>query len=70
MARDLQLQANERQRKMQAERDRDLFYGMKAKQEVADKSEKEKRQTQSLLCKHSANQKELVRQMTTEQKRK
>ena len=61
MAHDLRIQAADRQRRLQQERDQEVEFSQKVKHEVVEMREKEHRRTRSLANTNSDNQKELLK---------
>lgn len=70
MARDLQIQAFERQRRLQIERDQDYEFSKKLKKEDTDYERNEHRRTKSMVDKNMKNQTELLKQLKIESVRK
>ena len=70
MARDLHAQAIERQRRLQQERDQDVEFSKKIKQDCVDIDRGDHRRTQSQVYMNYKNQRELVKQLAVEASKK
>ena len=63
MARDLMTQAQQRQERMQIEREQDVEYGKRITKQVQEMEKREKRYAKSVRSKHAKNREELSKQV-------